>query len=211
MIRVSLTANGDLRVTQGATSPAVYLDHWALRLISEDDAFSARFVTGLEARDGTLALSWVNLVEFARVTAPEQIRRAEELVEASLARLFLLEVDPFVVIRRKDELLVGAPPRPPHADADFLRLLATVNPKFVAPLSARGLFHGLRDPGVDNGHRRSQIRSFTRLSSYVSKRRTIRPLRQRYEPLPKGHQSSAELASFFASWSARWLPTEARG
>ena len=149
MITVSLTAIGDLQVTQGMTSPAVYLDHWALRLISEDQGFSARFAAGLETHGGTLALSWVNLAEFARVTAPEQIQWAEDLIQASLTRLFLIEVDPFVVISREDELLEGAPRRPPHADADFLRLLATMSPRTVAPLSARGLLDGLRDSGVN--------------------------------------------------------------
>lgn len=149
MITISLSNAGDLQVTQAMTSPAVYLDHWALRLISEDAGFSAAITSTLGARRGTLALSWVNLAEFLRVTAPDQSGRAEKLVEANLARLFLIEVDPFVVISRENELLAGAPPRPPHADADFLRLLARINPRSVAPLSARGLFHGLSDPGVD--------------------------------------------------------------
>ncbi|MGH8511961.1 MAG: hypothetical protein ACREU8_11445 [Gammaproteobacteria bacterium] len=148
MITISLTENGDLRVTQAMTSPAVYLDHWALRIISENDDFTARFVRAMEARGGTLALSWVNLSEFVQVIFPEQIRKAEDLVEASLTRLFLLEVDPGVVIRREDELLAGGLPRPPHGDSDFLKLLATINPNSVAPLSARGLFDGLRDPGI---------------------------------------------------------------
>ncbi len=83
-----------------------------------------------------------------QVTTPEQIRRAEDLVEGSLARLFLIEVDPAVVIRREDELLAGGPRRPPHGDSDFLRLLATINQKSLAPLSARGMFAGLEDPGI---------------------------------------------------------------
>lgn len=149
MITISLTDAGDLQVTQVITSPAVYLDHWALRLISEDAGFSAAITGALEARRGTLALSWVNLAEFLRVTAPDQTGRAEELVQANLARLFLIEVDPFVVISREDKLLAGAPPQPPHADADLLRLLAKINPGSVAPFSARGLFHGLIDPEVD--------------------------------------------------------------
>ena len=152
MIAISLTNAGDLQVTQVMTSPAVYLDHWALRLISEDAGFAARLTSGLETRHGTLALSWVNLVEFVRVTVPEQIAQVEDLVEANLARLFLIEVDPFVVISREDDLLAGGPRRPPHADGDFLRLLARINPRTVAPLSARGLFRGLHDPEVDQRH-----------------------------------------------------------
>lgn len=149
MITISLTDAGDLQVTQAMTSPAVYLDHWALRLISEDAGFSAAITGALEVRRGTLALSWGNLAEFLRVTVPDQTDRAEKLVQANLARLFLIEVDPFVVISREDKLLAGAPRRPPHADADLLRLLAKINPGSVAPFSVRGLFHGLIDPEVD--------------------------------------------------------------
>ncbi len=148
MIRITLNNDGEITVTQHSPPPAVYLDHWALRTISEDERLAARLVTVLETRQGTLALSWANLVEFAKVESQEQAHRAENLIENTLPRLFLLEVNPAIVIDREDALLAGGPAVAPHADPEFLRALALLNRDSVAPLSARGLFGILRDEGL---------------------------------------------------------------
>jgi hypothetical protein len=121
MIELSRNKNGDREAIQHLTSPAVYLDHWAVRKLSEDRGKAGRFAAALETHGGTLAISWVNLLEFSKLTDTEQARKAEGLIEANLPRIFFLEVDPFVVIGRENDLLSGGPLGPPHADQGLLR------------------------------------------------------------------------------------------
>jgi hypothetical protein len=149
MIQLSIKDNGDPQVTMQSTSPTVYLDHWALRWFSEDQELAGRLTAGVTSRGGTLAISWVNLAEFTKVTVEEQARKAENLIEAILPQVFFLEVNPFVVIERENKLLGGGPliPIPPHADVDFLKVIVGLNPDSVNPLSARDLFNVVRDEG----------------------------------------------------------------
>ena len=51
-------------------SPAVYLDTFAIRAISESDELSMRFAQGVQGRNGTWLLAAVSMGEFARFTAP---------------------------------------------------------------------------------------------------------------------------------------------
>jgi hypothetical protein len=145
MIEFSVNKNGGLEVVQRDFSPTVYLDHWALRKVSEDLALAARLSSALDSRNGTLALSWLNLVEFTKVTREDQIRKAEIFIEANLPRVFFLEIDFFVVIRREDELLAGGRPSPPHADLDFLREFSQFKPTSVKPFTACDLFKVVQD------------------------------------------------------------------
>jgi len=57
MIELTIGAKGKLTAAQQIVSPAVYLDHWALRAVSADIALSERFTKVLEARAGALLLS----------------------------------------------------------------------------------------------------------------------------------------------------------
>jgi len=66
MIECTINEKGELVIDQRDVSPTVYLDHWALRKLSEDQTLATRLTAVLESRNGTLALSWVNLAEFTR-------------------------------------------------------------------------------------------------------------------------------------------------
>src|SRR5438093_10339298 len=127
MIKFAINETGDLRAVQLDIAPTVYLDHCALRTISEDQGLTARLATALESIGGTLALSWVNLAEFAKVTNQEQALKAEKLIDANLPRIFFLEANPFEVIDRENSLLAGGPPLPPHADQEFFRTIFLLN------------------------------------------------------------------------------------
>ena len=151
MIKATINSKGDLEVGQCDVSPTVYLDHWALRRLSEDEALAGRFRTALEARNGTLALSWLNVGEFAKVTSVEQGRMAERLVESSLPRVFFLEVEPFRVIEREDRLLAGGPPETPHADLDLLSGVVMLKPEGVQLLTARELFQVVQGSSLIQG------------------------------------------------------------
>jgi hypothetical protein len=140
MIEFRVGRKGNLKVVQQDVPPTVYLDHWALRRLSENRELAARFAKALEARNGTLALSWLNLLEFTKVTMERQARQAESFLEVNLARLFFLEVEPFSVIHREDELLAGGAPAPPHADLGLLRRFAYLKPASINLFTATSVF-----------------------------------------------------------------------
>jgi hypothetical protein len=144
MIKCVINEKGDLKVGQWAVSPTVYLDHWALRKFSENQTLADRLTEALTSRNGTLALSWLNLAEFTKVTTEEQARKAESLIEANLPRVFFLEVEPFVVISREDELLAGGLPNPPHSALILLQSFIQLKPPSLNPFTARDLFKAMQ-------------------------------------------------------------------
>jgi len=79
MLTISIDNEAQI-ATQRDSSPTVYLDHWALRELSTMPTLVERFVAALKQRNGTLALSSTNLIEFCNMTDDEQARCAEELL-----------------------------------------------------------------------------------------------------------------------------------
>ena len=55
MIEFMINRKDDLEIVQRDVSPTVYLDHWALRKISEDAALASRLSGTLDSQNGTLA------------------------------------------------------------------------------------------------------------------------------------------------------------
>ncbi len=149
MIDYTFNDRGELTVRQRDMSPTVYLDHWALLQFSENRSLTGRLTEGLSRRNGTLALSWVNLVEFTKMTMKEQACKAETLIESILPRIFFLEVDSFTVIRREDDMLAGGSPTPPHADSEFLRVFSQLKPTSLELFTAQDLFRVVQVSGLD--------------------------------------------------------------
>jgi hypothetical protein len=139
MIEFVVNQRGDLAVIQRDVSPTVYLDHWALLEISANQTLADRLTAALKARNGTLALSWLNLAEFTSITMEEQVHNAESLLEAILPQVFLLDTDLCTVINREDRLCVR-----PHRDDDFLKTLIGLKPTSLNVLTARGLFKAVQ-------------------------------------------------------------------
>ena len=79
------------RVRQSFISPTVYLDHWAMRLFSDDIILQDRLVTTLLARGGTLLLSSFSFVEFARDDDRRHSVAAEEFVERLLPNIYFTD------------------------------------------------------------------------------------------------------------------------
>jgi len=84
--------------------PVIYLDHFGLRRITEDDHLANRLVDALQISSGSLALSWLNLGEYATVTDRDQRLLAEKLINRILPAVFPLDVAPFDV-----HLSIGKP------------------------------------------------------------------------------------------------------
>lgn len=156
MIEITIGANGELTAGQQLVSPAVYLDHWALRAVSEDAALSARFTKALAARAGTLLLSWANIAEFPDLDE-QAAEKAENFIEAQLPRIFFLELNPFEVIRRENALLAGGPPVPPHADLDLLRLVVGLRPSGVQPMTCMGMLAEVSGAGAESRERMKAV------------------------------------------------------
>ena len=76
---------------QAFISPTVYLDHWAIRLFSDDIILQDRLVTTLLARGGTLLLSNFSFVEFARDDDRRHSVAAEEFVERLLPNIYFTD------------------------------------------------------------------------------------------------------------------------
>jgi len=138
MVEITLAANGELTAIQQLVSPAVYLDHWALRAVSQDATLGGRLTRALETRGGTLVLSWANIAEFPDLDE-QAARQAEEFIDRQLPRLFFLRFNPFDVIRAENALIAGGPPVPPHADLEFLRLVVCLRPSGVQPITCIGM------------------------------------------------------------------------
>jgi len=153
MITLSADKDGtNLHADHWMTSPAVYLDHWALGDLSEDDQMTVRFAGSLKARGGTLALSWANLTEFVIGTNVNSARKAENFINANLPHIFFLEPNPFAVIDRENKLFAGGPPEPPHADQQLLREFVVFwgsNQRSSSfTLTAHDLFQTVQDQGL---------------------------------------------------------------
>jgi len=142
VIEIRIGASGELTLGQQLVSPAIYLDHWALRTVSEDAALSERLTNVLEARAGTFLLSWANIAEFPGLDE-QAAGKAEQFIEAQLPRLFFLELNPFKVIQREKALMAGGSPVLPHADLDFLRLVVGLRPSGVQPITCMGMLAGV--------------------------------------------------------------------
>lgn len=78
-----------LRVRQSIDAPAVYLDHWAIRLFSDDRARQDRFVAALKQKRGTLLLSNFSLAEMGGASESQHAIDTESLLERCLPNLFL--------------------------------------------------------------------------------------------------------------------------
>lgn len=140
MIRLSTDDHTPLRVDQWCEAPTIYLDHWAIRKLSENEVLGSRFLNAVRARNGTVALSWLNLVEFSRVSDNGQVRAAGEMVHNLFPNLFFMEINPFTVIENENKLLAGDDPFPPHGDKELLRAFFLLDQTTTCPYDAVQLF-----------------------------------------------------------------------
>src|SRR5881628_314481 len=122
------TSPDGLRVRQSFESPTVYLDHWALRLFSDELALQDRFVRALRAKSGTLLLSNLNFAEFARATDRRHCVDAEAFVERLVPNIYLTDFALDKLLEREQEEPDNARRFWPSADLPQLKLLAELSP-----------------------------------------------------------------------------------
>ncbi len=129
MIEITIAANGEPTAGMQLVSPAVYLDHWALRAVSEDATLGGRLTKVLEAQGGTLVLSWANIAEFPGLDE-QAARKAEHFIGGQLPRLFFLPLE--VLIPFSPELR-GLPNEPNRSRTYVSRGVFELPPKLYAP------------------------------------------------------------------------------
>jgi hypothetical protein len=88
---VFFQAPDGVHVRQSFDSPTVYLDHWAIRMFSDNPEIQDRFVNALMSKGGTLLLSHLSFGEFARATDPRHCHDAEAFFERLLPNIFLTD------------------------------------------------------------------------------------------------------------------------
>lgn len=132
--------SGEPTITQENFSPCVYLDHWALRNLSQDTASSDRFTKGLKDRGGTLSLSWLNLVEFTGVTDNRQIDMADRLVEQIAPNIVFIALDPWLVISNEDAAIKKNLRHGDWLDKLIFEAFVNMPRDGLSPISTRGLF-----------------------------------------------------------------------
>jgi hypothetical protein len=113
-----------LSARQSFDSPTVYLDHWAIRLFSDDRALQDRFVAAMVNKRGTLLLSHLSLMEFAPAADRSHCEDAEAFIQRLLPGIYLTDF-------RIDETLSREQAEPnnvrrfwPTADLPQLKLFA---------------------------------------------------------------------------------------
>jgi hypothetical protein len=111
-----------LRVGQSFDSPTVYLDHWAIRLFSDDRTLQDRLVTALSQKQGTLLVSNISMAELGAAADPRHIMDAEAFLERCLPRLFLTDFRLDDVLARERNEANNATRFWPTADLPQLKL-----------------------------------------------------------------------------------------
>jgi hypothetical protein len=115
---------GETRVRESFDSPTVYLDHWAIRLFSDDTALQDRLIKALLAKGGKLLLSHFSFAEFARGSSPQNCADAERFLQRALPNIFLTDFRLDDVLARERNEVSNEARFWPTADLPQLRLFA---------------------------------------------------------------------------------------
>jgi len=110
------------KVGQSFDSPTVYLDHWAIRLFSDDRILQDRLVSALLRKRGTLLVSNFSMAELGATSDPRHIIDAESFLERCLPHLFLTNLQLDEILARERNEVSNATRFWPTADLPQLKL-----------------------------------------------------------------------------------------
>jgi hypothetical protein len=111
-----------LKVGQSFDSPTIYLDHWAIRLFSDDRTLQDRLVTALLQKRGTLLVSHFSMAELGAAADPRHVIDAEQFLERCIPQLFLTDFRLDEVLARERNESINATRFWPTADLPQLKL-----------------------------------------------------------------------------------------
>lgn len=103
---------GGVSIRQTFSSPLIYLDHWAVRRFSDDEALADRFIAALHAAQGTWLFSHMNLSEFVAMRDTPTARRVEALIQRAFPYFYVLDTVADTPYFREEQ---AGRPRPPEA------------------------------------------------------------------------------------------------
>jgi hypothetical protein len=186
---VCAASPGGLLVAQHLKSPSVYLDHWAIRDISSSPELSARFSQAITGSGGTLALSWMNAVEFTKVSDDRQRGSADSLLEHLGHNLFWLNPDFFTVGQHEHSASGPGPLEASHADHEFATFYA--QNWLSSPHKPVTLFSAVfRAPGIAAKFDAFADLVVTQLEAWRAKVAAEPNIRSALEDLPDGPPST---------------------
>jgi len=87
-IEIYTSSNEEDVARQSFDSPTVYLDHWAIRMLSDDINLQSRFVYALKSKEGTLLLSNLSLMEFSAASDLRHCIDAENFFDRLLPNIY---------------------------------------------------------------------------------------------------------------------------
>lgn len=141
-------ASDGLHVRQSFESPTVYLDHWAIRLFSDDLYLQDRFVNALKRKNGTLLLSNISLLEFSGATDQRHCQDAERFIDRLIPNIYFTDFALDKVLDRESMELNNEKRFWPPADLPTLKFLAERKGNSLENISMHGvlsLAHENRD------------------------------------------------------------------
>lgn len=172
-----------------AERPCIYLDHWALRRLSENATLGDRFLVAFKHR-GTVMFSLMNVAEIARDASQQRAQQIRDFLAQLGLHWFPMTIDPFRIINAEE---TGKVPDglPPCASVGFW-----TDPQFAArlvtgPLSLAHVVDLTFGPGGDD-LREETDRGTARL------RQGIQELRDEHARNPKELDNKYPLLKFDA-------------
>jgi len=82
--------------------PLIYLDHWALRRLSESSTLGGRFLAAFKHR-GTVMFSLMNVAEIARDASPQRAQQIRDFLEKLGQYWIPMTIDPIRIINAQEK------------------------------------------------------------------------------------------------------------
>jgi hypothetical protein len=180
-------ASDGIHVRQSFVSPTVYLDHWAVRLFSDDLHLQDRFVSALMSKGGTLLLSNLSFVEFATASDPQHCYDTETFIERLLPNIYLTDFALDKVLEKENGEPNNSKRFWPSADLPQLKLFVE---RTQSPSSGLTMCGFISLAHVNRTHLSQSIEELIRMvgdglnnarsdASYVAKARKVPPSDER--------------------------------
>lgn len=152
MLILSVDSSGAPLIKQKNIPPTVYFDHWALMELSKNQELIQRFLKSLKNRNGTLALSWLNLLEYSKIKDKNQITDFETFMDQISPRLFFINSDPWEVVASEDKVVSGERQFSAWGDKELLKYFITMDKptNSLNPLDAKCLLKNINIPELQN-------------------------------------------------------------
>lgn len=120
MYKLISLENNQTELQESYKRPTIYLDHWALNIISGDPALRDKFVTLMNNNGGTFRLSVTNVVEMASQGDKTQVDAMLDMIQ-NIEDCGLININPGQVIKIENSLLSDSSLRyNPSADLELV-------------------------------------------------------------------------------------------